>query len=59
MINPFKKNQLVLTAADVFAFVGRKEAELLIAREQLRQAAQMIEQLKAKLDSAKSVPNTV
>lgn len=49
MRNPFKQDRIVLTASDVMAMLGAKEAELMVARAHLQQAAQMIEQAKAKI----------
>lgn len=49
MWNPFgpKGGKITLTQYDVINLIGAKEADLMIARGQLQQAAQMIEQLKA------------
>lgn len=49
MWNPFgpKGGSIRLTQYDVINLVGAKEAELMVARGQLQQAAQAIEQLKA------------
>jgi hypothetical protein len=49
MWNPFgpKNGSITLTQYDVINLVGAKEAELMIARGQLQQAAQAIEALKA------------
>lgn len=67
MWNPFsnKEEKITLTAVDVVNMVGTKEAELMIARGQLQQAAQMIEQAKAKIAElekaldAKTMPTAV
>lgn len=51
MWNPFgpKGGKITLTQYDVINLIGAKEADLMIARGQLQQAAQMIEQLKARV----------
>jgi len=49
MQNPFgpKGGKITLTQYDVVNLIGAKEADLMIARGHLQQAAQTIEQLKA------------
>lgn len=47
MWNPFQRNSITISAQDAFNMIVAKEAELMLARGQLQQAAQMLEQLKA------------
>ena len=49
MWNPFKRNRVVLTVAQVVDVLVNKEAQLLIAQTQIQNAVQIIEQLKAKI----------
>lgn len=55
MWNPFgpKGGQIRLNQYDVMNLLGAKEADLMIARGQLQQAAQTIEQLRAENEALK------
>jgi hypothetical protein len=49
MWNPFKRNRVVLTVEQVTDVLVNKEAQLIIARQQIQNAVQIIGQLKAKI----------